>query len=246
MNFRKDLPHIEKGECKSTIQFCNHARQFCSITCLRVCILFVHQCVCMLLIHTGEKPSYLQSMGNLSNGKVICFPNRVKAKREYCCSAGNNISACLSNHIHKETGSLIEVKTPFDSTVWMQCSYILKFSFFAAISNQLLNINYNRKKMCAKSQKPMLLTKVLLLFTHSLRKLYKKRGEKQRTNCELQIMSISKHLFQITVDSIDFSVGEKSIHKFPLRTGLTKEKDKLKSDGTRDRKQIQEFKTNEG
>lgn len=56
----------------------------------------------------------------------------------------------------------------------------------------------------------MLLTKVLLiLFTHSLRKLYKKRGEKQRTNYELQIMSISKHLFQITVDSIDFSVGEK-------------------------------------
>lgn len=126
----------------------------------------------MLLIHTGEKPSYLQSMGNLSNGKVICFPNRVKAKREYCVSAGNNISACLSNHIHKETGSLIEGKTPFDSTVWMQCSYILIFSFFDAISNQLLNINYNRKKMCAKSQKHMLLTKVLLiLFTHSLRKI---------------------------------------------------------------------------
>lgn len=152
MNFRKDPTHIEKGECKSTIQFCNHARQFCSITCLCVCILFVHQCVCMLLIHTGEKPSYLQSMGNLSNGKVICFPNRVKAKREYCCSAGNNISACLSNHIHKETGSLIEVKTPFDSTVWMQCSYILKLSFFAAISNQLLNINYNRKDVCKKSK----------------------------------------------------------------------------------------------
>lgn len=56
-------------------------QQSFSKQCERV---FVSSCVhqCELLIHIGEKPSYLQRVGILGNGKVICFTNRIKAKRE--------------------------------------------------------------------------------------------------------------------------------------------------------------------
>lgn len=56
-----------------------------------------------VLIDIGEEPSYLQSVGSLGNGKVICFTNRVKSKREYRCSVGNNMSSCFNDHTENKT-----------------------------------------------------------------------------------------------------------------------------------------------